>query len=351
MKRILTTIILLLCISVFVGAQPTQSGYVKTKGRLDKNGKLIPGTRIGGAAITLAGGHSTVADANGNFKIAVPDKKFFLKNVQKQGYVLVDPEVLSKQYVQSANPLVITMETPQQQQRDQLEAQRKIERTLRQQMAERQHELDSLLAAKRLNEEEYYQKLQQLYDERASENLVREMSQRFAAIDFDLIDSFQQQLSIYILNGELDKADSMLNSRGNILDDIAKLDSLRKVNDTEAAQIDTFQNTIEYSVAYERWQQDQLARLCDNKILTFQKLNQTDSIAFYLETKAAIDTDNIDWQLDAGRFLSEQLHAYNRALPYYRRALQRALLIYGEEHPETHLLNKEMEALQRKRQQ
>ena len=261
------------------------------------------------------------------------------------------PEVLKKQYVQSANPLVITMETPQQQQRDQLEVQRKIERTLRQQMAERQHELDSLFAAKRLTEEEYYQKLKQLYDERASENLVKEMSKRYATIDFDLIDSFQQQLSVYILNGELDKADSLLNSRGNILDDIAILNNLRKVNTTEMARIDTFQNTLDSSIAYERWQQNHLAQLCDNKILTFQKLNQTDSIAFYLETKAAIDTNYIDWQLDAGRFLSEQLYAYDRALPYYQRALHRVLLLYGEEHPETQSLKEEMEALQRKRQQ
>ena len=88
MKKVLVTIVLAIFVIVSASAQ-TQSGYVKTKGRMDKSDNLIPGTRIGGAAITLTGGHSTVADANGDFTLAVPDNKFFLKNVQKQGYVLV----------------------------------------------------------------------------------------------------------------------------------------------------------------------------------------------------------------------------------------------------------------------
>lgn len=335
-------------IAAFATAQSTQSGYVKTKGRMDSTGRIIPGTRIGGAAVQLAGGHSTVADANGNFTLTVPDGKFYLLNVQKQGYVLTDPDVLRKQYFCSDNPLVITMETPQQLLRDQLEAQRKIERTLREQLSERQRELDSLHTLQRITEEEYYQKLQQLYDERASENLVKEMSRRYAAIDFDLVDSFQQQLSVHILNGELDKADSMLNSRGNIMEDIASLDSLRKANAKEATRINDSYHTLDSSIAYERWQQRHLAQLCDDKVETFQQLGQPDSVAYYLQAKAAIDTDNVDWQLAAGRFLSEQLQSYEKALPYYHRALRRTARLYGEGHPKTQALREELKTVQRK---
>ena len=119
---------------------------MKTKGRIGQNGQLIPGTRLSGASIILLNGHSTVSDANGNFSLTIPDKNFYLNKVQKQGYVLTDPEMLQKQYAYSTNPLVISMETPQQQLKDQLNAQRKIENTLRQQLRIREAELDSLRA-------------------------------------------------------------------------------------------------------------------------------------------------------------------------------------------------------------
>ena len=113
MKRVLSIFIIMAMAAAFATAQTTQTGYVKTKGRMDSKGQLIPGTRLSGASIVLTGGHSTVSGGNGNFTLTIPEKKFFLKNVQKQGYQLVDQEILGKQYLYSANPLVITMETPE----------------------------------------------------------------------------------------------------------------------------------------------------------------------------------------------------------------------------------------------
>ena len=94
--RSFITAILLFAVTL-LAAQSSQKGYVKTKGRIDSRGQLIPGQRIASAAIQLTGGHSTVADANGNFTLTVPDKKFYLADVKKQGYVLTDPDVLKKQ--------------------------------------------------------------------------------------------------------------------------------------------------------------------------------------------------------------------------------------------------------------
>ena len=137
MKRFIFSVILAMAAISMVSAQTTQKGYVKTKGRLDSKGQLIPGQRIASAAIQLTGGHSTVSDANGNFTLTAPDKKFFLSDVRKQGYVLSDPDVLKKQYACSSNPLVITMETPDKQTDDQLAAERKLRRQLQQQLPQR----------------------------------------------------------------------------------------------------------------------------------------------------------------------------------------------------------------------
>ena len=82
MKRFIFSVILAMAAISMVSAQTTQKGYVKTKGRLDSKGQLIPGQRIASAAIQLTGGHSTVSDANGNFTLTAPDKKFFLSDVR-----------------------------------------------------------------------------------------------------------------------------------------------------------------------------------------------------------------------------------------------------------------------------
>lgn len=326
-------------------AQTIQTGYVKTKGRLDNSGKVIPGKRLGSVSIILSNGNSTVSDANGNFSLTIPDKKFYLKNVQKNGYHILDPEILKKEYYYSANPLIITMEVPSQLQKDQLEAQRRIEKTLRNNILLREKELDSLKEAHKLTEEEYYTQLQQLYDDRANEKLIKEMSKKYAEIDYDLIDSFQKQLSFYILNGELKKADSMLNSRGNIFDDIATLDSIRKANLTEKVTLDTLQKDLDASLSYEHWRRDQLAQLCADKASTFIKLQQLDSAAYYLAKRAELDSANVDWQLEAGRFQFEQMNHPDEALPYYQRALFVLKSRYGSESPEVESVFKEMDRI------
>ena len=328
-----------------LSAQTTQIGYVKTKGRMDNSGKVIPGKRLGSVSIILSNGNSTVSDANGNFSLTIPDKKFYLKNVQKNGYNLLDPDMLKKEYYYSANPLIITMEAPAQLQKDQLETQLRIEKTLRSSIHLREKELDSLREAHKLTEEEYYTRLQQLYDDRADEKLIIEMSKKYAEIDYDLIDSFQQQLSFYILNGELKKADSMLNSKGNIFDDIAVLDSIRKANHTEEVALDTLQKDLDASLSYEHWQREQLAQLCTDKASTFIKLQQLDSAAYYLAKRAELDSANVDWQLEAGRFQFEQMNNPDEALPYYQRALLALKSRYGSESPQAELVIKEIDRI------
>ena len=343
MKFKVVSIFFIFMLALTATAQTTQTGYVKTKGRMDGNGKVIPGTRLGGAAITLTGGRSTVSDANGNFTITIPDKKFYLQNVQKQGYQIVDPDLLKKQYVCSTSPLVITMETPDMQLKDRIEAQKRIQATLRKQKLQRERELDSLKEAHKLTEEEYYKKLQQLYDEKANENLVKEMSQRYSEMDFDLVDSFELQLSALILNGELAKADSLLDTRGDIHRDIALLDSIKKTNELENEKLKARQSTLDSSVLYEQWRRQNLAQICSDKVETFKKMNQNDSVAFYLMQMAEIDSSVVEWQLEAGHFFEDIKKDYPQALFYYRRALTILEPLYGAKHPKVEFLYKEIE--------
>ena len=107
------------------GYAQTQQGYVKTKGRLNSNGSVIAGTRLSGTTITVKGGNAVTSGSNGTFSLTIPNNNYYLQSVQKQGYVLTNPDVLAKQYAYSKNPLVLVLETPSQQADDQLAAEKK----------------------------------------------------------------------------------------------------------------------------------------------------------------------------------------------------------------------------------
>lgn len=174
-----------LIISTTAFAQ-TQKGYVKTKGRLDSNGNVIKGVRLAGASVIVKGCNTVISNSNGLFTLAINDNCFYLQEVRKQGYVLTDPDVLSKQYSYSKNPLVIVMESPTQQFEDKLEAMDKIRTTLQNQLNRSRAEIKALKEQNKLTQEEYDRKLQELVDmQQTNENLVNDMAEHYSKIDYD----------------------------------------------------------------------------------------------------------------------------------------------------------------------
>ena len=323
----LNLLFLLLLFTLLAPAQTTQTGYAKTRGRMDSQGNLIPGTRIGGVSIQLTGGHSTVADANGNFTLSAPDQKFFLSSVQKQGYVLTDPEMLKKQYVCSSNPLVISMENKEKLADDQLAAERKLRRQLQKQLLQKEEEIDALKEENKITEEEYRQALKKLYAiQESNEKLVSDMAKRYAELDYDLLDEFYRQVSFCIENGDLVKADSLLASRGDVSQQIKDAQKKAQALNEEKEQLRQAETVLAADI-------DELARRCYSYYEKFASQFVNDSAGYYLELRASLDTTNVEWQLDAGSFMLNYLAGYKHALVYYQRALRHALSQYGESHP------------------
>ena len=91
-----THFVTMLLMVVGLSYAQTQQGYVKTKGRLGSNGSLVKGTRLSGATITVKGQNAVLSSKNGTFILAIPSTNFYLQNVQKQGYVITDPDALSR---------------------------------------------------------------------------------------------------------------------------------------------------------------------------------------------------------------------------------------------------------------
>ena len=310
MKQLLFFVI---CICVVLGGlAQTQSGYVKTPGRLGSSRTVIAGKRLSGATIQVKGGRTVLSSANGTYSFPVPANKFFLQSVKKQGYVLTDPEAVTRQYVYSTNPLILVLETPEQQAENKLANERKIRRTLERQLHEREDEIEAL--REQLSQKEYQDAMTQLYNEqKINERLIGDMAERYSQIDFDQLDEFNLRISDCILNGRLVEADSLLRSKGDMETRIATLNQSHEAN-VQAREV------LEKSEAMERKDREDIAQDCYSFYQKFLMEHKSDSAARYITLRASLDEGNAQWQFDAGSFFQKR-GRYEQAMEYYQRAL------------------------------
>ena len=323
MKKLITIAMLWLGITMCATAQ-IQQGYVKTKGRLGANGQVIAGKRLSGVTVQIKGRSAVMSQANGTFSFPIPANKFLILSVKKQGYVLADPETTTRQYSYSFNPLVLVMETQEQQAEDKLANERKIRRNLQRQLQAKEEEIEALKEQNKITREEYQQRLQRLYaDLESNEKLISEMAERYSRLDYDQMDEFNLRISDCILNGRLTEADSLLRSKGDINDRIARLSQHQNANQQ-------IQETLDKSKAMAQKDLEDIAQDCYHYYETFMMNHQNDSAAHYLELRANLDTTNLEWLHRAGSFIHEYLANYSLAMEYYQLGVRQALIQYGE---------------------
>ena len=316
MKRILWTYMLLF-LSIAVQAQ-TQQGYVKTKGRM-VNGQHVRGQGLTGAVVELYGRTAVgVQNADGSFSFPVVGKSFTVQSVTKKGYQLVDADAAPKAYAYSGNPLYLVMETPEQQQADQVAAERKLRRTLQQQLQKREDEIDAMNATI----EEKNRLLAELYEsQQNNEKLIADMAKEYAQMDYDQMDSLNQRISDAILNGRLIEADSLLRSKGDMRDRIAVIRREQQAEAQREEEIANEQRELAATKAGTRKKLEDAASDCYKFFDRFKLENQHDSAAYYIELRAELDTANAKWQFDAANYLYKQ-NQFQRAAPYYEKALE-----------------------------
>ena len=298
----------------------TQQGYVKTKGRM-VSGKLVPGQGLKGATVSVQGRTPVLVNADdGAFSFPVPVTQFRLDSVNKKGYQLVDAELCPKTYERSSNPLYIVMETPEQQLQDKLNAERKIRRNLQKQLQAKEDEIEALMEENKISMEEYQKSLQQLYAEQEdNEQLISSMAKRYSELDYDQLDEFYRQVSYYIEEGHLVKADSMLNTRGDITTQVESIKLRGQV-------IKEQDEKLQQAKAVQAADIDEAARRCYSYHETFLAQHLNDTAAYYLGLRASMDNTNIKWQLDAGTFYMDYVANYDKAMSFINMALHQAQL-------------------------
>lgn len=260
MKRIFSLVILLLVCGM--GIAQIQQGIVKTRGRM-VNGKVVPGTRLNGATITLNIGNPLVSGPKGSFSFNVPaGKNYSLVAVKKQGYTLADPEYTRLFFSYSANdPFYVVLENEAQRQADINAATRKVRRTMIAKLQAQEDEIDSLKAQNKINEQEYQTRLKNLNEKALKiEERVEKLVLRFVSVDFDQLDSINAQISFYIQNGDLSRADSLIELQGNLYESIENL----KQHKEEAQKYEEYIRREQKNIAERIRQQIDIAKLKNN---------------------------------------------------------------------------------------
>jgi len=317
-KRIWLTVSLLLAVVATMGQ--TQLGSVKTRGRM-VGGRHVRGTGLPGATITVKGRTAIgVKNVNGSFSFPIPDRQFVVQSVQKKDYQLVDADAAPKTYKYSADTLYFVMETQEQLRSDQLAAERKIRRNLQRQLQEREDEIEALEASAA----EKDSLLRILYEQQGdNERLIADMARRYATLDYDQLDAFYQQVSYFIEEGQLTRADSMLRSRGDLN---AQVQAILRQGEAVEAQ----RQQLEQAEAVYNADVDEAALRCYGFYETFFAQHQNDSAAYYLELRAQLDTTAIAWQNDVAKFLLDYTADYQKAQHHFERTLRQVVAVCGE---------------------
>lgn len=313
--RLFLVLSILIGLSGYAYAQ-TQQGYVKTKGRM-MNGKYYAGKRIGDATVQIKDRSAMRSRADGTFSFPVSGKNYSLEQVIKQGYELLDQDVLYKQYSYSSNPLVIVMEDKVQMAADRRKLIEQVESFTKEQLRRREAELEALREQNKITVEKYQELLGKLnndYDK--NEQLVKDMVEQYNKIDFDQEDEFNRRFSDCIINGRLDEADSLLRTKGDVDKLIEQLNKHHVANEQARA-------TLSKSEAAEDHERQNIADVCYKKFQVYKMRHMNDSAAYYIKLRCSLDREfkNPEWFEEAAYFLATYLAQYKDAIAYLKTSI------------------------------
>ena len=276
---------MLLFLSIAVQAQ-TQQGYVKTIGRPNN-----PGVSLGGVTVRLSGNvNAVVSNAQGNFSFPVSSQRFRFSRISKKGFELADKDFLHYDFGYSPNaPITLAMVSKEELQRehDAIEEQTRNKLTLR--FQEQNTLLEKKLERNLLSEAEYQKELLALHEKFDNiDTLVSTLADRYARTDYDNIDSVRMLINHCIENGELERAQQLIYSKGNIDERTKELDETRKLRLQAQAREDRLQQDL----AADLYQLYEIAR-------TQQKY---DSAYVYLEKRYLTDTTQVRYLYDLVKY-------------------------------------------------
>ena len=199
------------------GAQTIhQKGFVRSVGRPENK----QGVRLPGALLRVMGSHNAVQSGKqGTFELLFNGKRegkdaFSFSSISLNGYDLLDKKIKGPYAISTTVPVELVLVPRLLKQEIEAKVRRQIE-------ANYQKKLSRIQAEKNKLGKMYAQKISQLEQEYEKRDmLIGDMVERYSSLDYAHLDAFKEQLSIFIENGELERADSLIQT-----EDIRKLEA------------------------------------------------------------------------------------------------------------------------------
>lgn len=325
MKKISLIILTCIVMSIAAGAQ-TQQGYVRTLEKANRPSQGIEGVTVN----ILEYPNALVTKKGGKFSFAIPGKKqgdsFKVSRIQKKGYTLVDKHITGRRYSYSPTvPIEIVMVSDKQLAADTKRIEDKAYAKAKKNYEKRIAELEHQLAEKTISEQTYYAERERLTNDYDSYiQLIGEMAERYAMTDYKGLSDLNREILECIENAELERADSLINSKGDFDKREQELRAQMEFNEATAELLAKSQQDAEFKL-------NDLAQDYYNKYTILSADYKNDSAACYLMRRAALDTTNVQWQNEAGSFIRDYLADYELAMDYFQRGLREATIQYGEQ--------------------
>jgi tetratricopeptide (TPR) repeat protein len=312
-------------ITLTAGAQK-QGVYVRTLEKANRPSQSLEGVTVN----ILEYPNTLVSKKGGKLSFSIPGKKqgdsFKVSRVQKKGYTLVDKLLIGRKYSYSATvPIEIVMVSDKQLAQDKKRVEDKAYAKAKRTYETRIAELERKLNEKTISEQAFYAERKRLSDDYDSYvKLIGDMAERYAMTDYKGLSDINREILQCIENAELERADSLINSKGDF----------DKREQELRSQLELNQATAEFLAQSQRDAEVKLYDLAEdyyNKFTILSAKYQNDSAAYYLMRRAALDTTNLEWISDAGNFIRNYLADYALAMKYYQQGLRQAIAQNGEQ--------------------
>lgn len=319
MKKTLSVLFALLISCITASAQ-IQNGYVRSQGTsYNRTGSPLKGARV--FVKGLNGAKVTAPNGTFNFNLGGGKTQFSISSVTLKGYTLLSP--LAPAYNVGKAAVEIVMQSREERIQNEARISKVIEERITKSYNAKTRELqkkittlEKALSDKKKNSDELETQIRSLKEQLGNldnqylkrNELIDKMVEEYVNLDYATMNNRKAELCSYIETGELEKADSLLNTIdiNKEMNDIKTLN--RDIEEKEsmlAKEKEIRKNKIETACMYWRGKYD----------IAIQNM-QYDSAAVYVKNLADVDTCNFQNVFDCAVFLYKQ-NRFKEAEEYY----------------------------------
>ena len=319
MKR--TLYILYFILHAIACLAQNQSGMVRTLGRPAQKG--VP---LAGVTVRIAEAHNAVVSGkDGAFSLPINKKdgeSFVIRQVQKAGYELNDRDLIGRKYAfSSTHPITIVMVSAKQLQAEKARIENNAYSVAEKNYKNKLAALEAQLKNGQIDAEKYNGQIRSLQgDFERFQSLIDGLSEHYAHIDYDDMDENEKEIAQCIENGNFDKADSLIHQCFDVTDVLSRnLKALDRIEQGISQAKDVIADANRSMAKVLRRQAKDAEYLYQLYTIALARFDN-EKAGQYILTRAELDTTNVEWTVQAAKFIADYRSDYDEAMRCYDRA-------------------------------